>query len=184
MNVHVNAKRVRCVKNDKNVFQLACGCLGNSACALGLPGCRNHQHHHQHSSIANDINKDLSYRYTTDISCADTYCVHTPNCCLFLFPSPHTLLLLPLEQLEACHAAYEQCRQNPHRLLHCQLICLPSVNSHLKNKTEKDCKRGGGGKRKCRSGAKGGVGRRACLRCCNYANSPYTVKRLANKDFS
>lgn len=25
--------------------------------------------------------------------------------------------------------------------LHCQLICLPSVNSHLKNKTEKDCKR-------------------------------------------
>lgn len=65
-------------------------------------------------------------------------------------------------------------KQDPHRLLHCQWICLPSVNSHLKKETEAESDREKRDRER----------ERACLRCCNYANSPYTVKRLANKDFS
>lgn len=39
MNVHVNVNRVRWVrKQKKNEFQLDCGCPGNTACALELPG--------------------------------------------------------------------------------------------------------------------------------------------------
>lgn len=47
--------------------------------------------------------------------------------------------------------------------LHCQLICLPSVNSHLKNKTEKECK--GGVEEEVEEWSRGGRGEaeRACV---------------------
>lgn len=118
------------------------------------------------------------------MSCGDTYYVHTPQLLYFL-PPPHIAPLAP--QATTGRATWRMSNAGRSRIgcLHCQLICLPSVNSHLKNKTEKECKRERGEEEEVEEWSRGGQGGgRACLRCCNYANSPYTVKRLANKDFS
>lgn len=124
MNVHVNVNRVRWVKNKKkNIYQLDCGCPGNSAYALGLSGVveiisRIRQSQMRLTKIGA---MDKQQIWAVEILTMYTH----PSCCTSS-PPPHGSSC-PSSNCRACHVAYEQCRQKPHRLLALS-VDLPAVS--------------------------------------------------------
>lgn len=125
MNVHVNVNRVRWVKNKKkNIYQLDCGCPGNSAYALGLSGVveiisRIRQSQMRLTKIGA---MDKQQIWAVEILTMYTH----PSCCTS--SPPPTWLLLPLKQLQgvprgvwamqaeaasvACIVSWFACRQS------------------------------------------------------------------------